>query len=76
MQSVRTRSIEMFTILEISRTFNLRLSVTKRGIFLFISGIVAPEGLPECGSSFMFVRPNLDSCIHLLTIVFDGADVP
>ena len=41
----------------------------------FISGVVASEGLPECSSSFVLLRPNLNSCIHLLTVVLDGKDV-
>ena len=65
----------MFTILEITRALNLRSSVTKRKTFFFISVVVVSEGLPERGSSFVLERPNLNSCIYLLTVVFEGADV-
>ena len=66
----------MFTILEISHTHNLRSSVTIRRILLIISDIVASEGYPERILAFMLVRPNINSCIQFLTVVFDGADVP
>ena len=39
-------------------------------MFLIIFGAFAPEGFFKHGSAFVLVRPNLNFCIHLLTIVF------
>ena len=49
------RYVEMIIILEISRTFNLRSSVTKRRICLIIFSVIASEGLSEFGLSFLVV---------------------
>lgn len=68
--------VYIFKISAIYLTFSLRSLKIMWGIFLEFSGVEAPIGRPESGSSLVLVRPHLNSLNHQQRVACYESDVP